>query len=252
MTSKGIGFNRIIRGPWLDATAALCQETDDLEEMRRRLHLTLENDIKGAESRDRTIDILLRTWVKSRGTAPELQAEAVRLFADVETSSDRIWLHWGLLLISYPVVRDGVAAIGKASRFGEPITRAKIDSWLASGRGEIASLYLVSGRMISLLREWDVLVKGTANQTYDVAHSFISTNHPEIETWLLACALNANSAQAVLKEDLLDLPELFPFKFATGTRALRESPWFEVNRQGISWDVVSLNMTPSRIAIAAK
>lgn len=41
-------------------------------------------------------------------------------------------------------------------------------------------------------------------------------------------------------EDLLRLPELFPFRFTVNADLLRRSGWFEVYRQGSGWDMVAL------------
>ena len=45
--------------------------------------------------------------------------------------------------------------------------------------------------------------------------------------------------------DLVRLPELFPFRLHLGSGDLRPSPRFEVHRQGLGWDMISLR-TPHR------
>ena len=45
MISKGIGFSRNLRLPWLDAVAALCGETDDPAEIRSRLEAVIALDL---------------------------------------------------------------------------------------------------------------------------------------------------------------------------------------------------------------
>ena len=55
--NKGIGFNRNIFLPWLDAAAAFCAETDDPAEIRARLEPVLSQRISSAVNRRIAIDI---------------------------------------------------------------------------------------------------------------------------------------------------------------------------------------------------
>ena len=45
---KNVGFDRNIRLEWLDATAALAAETDDVKEVRTRLDAMLQAEVIGA------------------------------------------------------------------------------------------------------------------------------------------------------------------------------------------------------------
>lgn len=90
---KNVGFNRNIRLSWLEATAALCDETDDPVAIRARLDPIVAEEIASAVNRRKAIDILINIWVKTEEVAPELRAEAVERFSAATTSVDRLWLH---------------------------------------------------------------------------------------------------------------------------------------------------------------
>lgn len=65
---KGIGFNRNIFLPWLEAAARFRVESDSPQEMRERLEDVVGERIKSAENRRKAIDILINIWVsQSRG-----------------------------------------------------------------------------------------------------------------------------------------------------------------------------------------
>ncbi len=229
MSNKGIGFNRILKGRWLDHTAAATLETADLTILRRDLHNWLADDIS-SESRDRTIDILLRTWVKTGEYHPELLACARELFPSVDSSEERIWLHWGLLLLAYPFFRDAVAVVGRSARFDQPLSRSTITRQLASDLGQIASLDVGTGRTIALLKDWGMLDPIVPNRTYRVRNGALVTTNDELALWLLACALTAHASKAIPPEDLVALPELFPFRIDIRPREIRRSDWFETAR----------------------
>src|SRR6266508_2451802 len=119
---KGIGFRRNIHLSWLDATAKFLLETDDSVELRDRLDPVVGEMISSRENRRMAIDILINIWVRNGERYPKLRAEALSLFAKAHTSSDRIWLHYGLTLLYYDFFRLGVDVLGRISRYSDEVT----------------------------------------------------------------------------------------------------------------------------------
>ena len=62
----------------------------------------------------------------------------------------------------------------------------------------------------------------------------------ELQLWLLSAALLAHPSEELPFSELVRLPEFFPFRLTIGVQDVRESARFEVNRQGMSWDMVAL------------
>ncbi|HBY96314.1 MAG TPA: hypothetical protein DEP84_20560 [Chloroflexi bacterium] len=237
---KGIGFNRNIYLSWLDATAALCSETDDPAQVRARLEPVVGQDIHNADNRRKAIDILINIWVKTGSIAPDLRNAAVRYFETGQEMSDRLWLHYGLALLYYSFFREGAAAIGQLSRSEDAITPAMVKRRLVAERGELGSLEKAVERIIFSLRDWGVLEETSQRYAYAPQRKAFSTTNAELEAWLLACALEAHPAEELVFSDLLRLPELFPFRFTLTVDSLRQHPRFAVHRQGSAWDVVGV------------
>lgn len=236
---KGIGFNRNIYLSWLDATAALCSETSDPAQIRARLEPLIGQDIRDPDNRRKAIDILLNIWVKTENVAPDLREEAVRYFRHTAHVGDRLWLHYGLTLLYYPFFREGAAAIGHLSRSEDAITSGMVKSRLVATRGALGSLEKAVERIVFSLRDWGVLRESNRRNAYAPQRQAFSTTNAELEVWLLACALNAHPAEELPFNDLLRLPELFPFRFFTlSVDQLRGHPTFRVHRQGMNWDMV--------------
>jgi hypothetical protein len=229
---------RSLRLSWLDAAAALCSETDELAEVRARLDVAIGPDIVGIEGRRKTIDVLLNIWLRSREAAPDLRDEAVRYFQVAAEVSDRVWLHYGLCLLRYPVFREVAAAIGQLSRSEQAVTAPLVKQRLVAARGQIASLIKAVEKILFSLRDWGILSGSARGGGYRPNRSALSASTTELETWLLACALRAHPARELPVADLLRLPELFPFRFAVSADDLRRCPRLVVQRQGGGWDVV--------------
>ena len=93
-------------------------------------------------------------------------------------------------------------------------------------------------RILFSLRNWGILYESAQRHHYTAQRRHFHSSDPRIELWLLAAALLANPAQEIPFADLLRLPELFPFCFSVGIDQVRQSAWFEVQRQGPGWEMV--------------
>ena len=237
---KGIGFNRNITLPWLDAAAAFCAETDDPIELRARLEPVVGQRIASAANLRKAIDILVNIWVKSAGIAPEFRDEAVAYFQATSVIGDRIWLHYGLTLLYYSFFREVAAAIGQLGRYEDRVTPAMVKQRLISSRGQLGSLEKAVERIMFSLRNWGLLVESDQRYAYAPQGQAFPASSTDLEAWLLACALRAHPADELPFADLLRLPELFPFRFTLTVDDLRAHPQFAVQRQGAGWDMVGL------------
>jgi hypothetical protein len=244
--NKGIGFNRTIFLPWLNAAAAFCGETDDPAEMRARLEAVVGQDLEGVDARRKTIDILINIWLKSAGVAPALHAEAVSRFQATQALGDRLWLHYGLVLVYYPFFRECVAIIGQFSRHEGTITNRMVKQRLVAERGHLGSLDRSEERVVASLRNWGILTETARRHVYAPQRQALTASDTDLEAWLLACALRAHPAEELPFADLLHLPELFSFRFSLTVDHLRAHPWFGVHRQGAGWDMVSLTPPSSK------
>ncbi len=237
---KGIGFNRRLQLNWLDATAALCIELDDPSAIRARLETIVGEQLTGIEARRKTIDVLLNIWQKSDRLDPLLHQQALRRFQTAEPG-DRLWLHYGLTLLYYPFFCEATIVIGQLSRSEPVVTHQSVGKRLAARLGHLGSLEKSVQRVLSSLRDWSVLVSAEQRYAYIPQRQVYQTSSSDLEVWLLTCALKAHNVEEIHFADLLHLPALFPFRFTITTDDFRQSPQFEVQRQGLDFDMVRLS-----------
>jgi hypothetical protein len=235
---KQIGFRRNIYLGWLDATAAMCSETSDIQMLRARLDPIVAEQVQSNENRQVAIGILLNIWVKTGELRPDLRTEAVALFAQSSAVTDRVWLHYGLSLLAYEFFRQGMVTVGQLLRHRDTIGTRDVEQRLAGEVGQLGGLKNATERLIFALRNWGLLAD--TPQRYAYAPQHLTTTTPAIERWILEAALAAHPAQDLPFADLIRLPELFPFHFTLGVDDLRRTKRFEVQRQGMTWDMVRL------------
>jgi hypothetical protein len=238
VVDKNVGFNRNIRLAWLDAAAAFCTESDDPAEIRARLDSVVGQEIASTENRRKAIDILANIWVKTADAAPVLREQALRIFEASPVTSDRIWLHYGLAIVSYPFFREVAEVIGKLAWHGSDISPAVVKQRLIAEFGQLGSLDKAVERVIFSLRDWGILTATGRRNVYAPRCAEFHASTKDLETWLLACAVRSNPAQEVLFADLVRLPELFPFRLTVTEDHLRHRLDLTVQRQGPRWDMV--------------
>ena len=239
-TDKNIGFRRNIYLAWMDAAAAFSADSDDPRLLRERLDPVVGEKIKGSESRRMALDVLVNIWAKSAETHPTIRNEAVRLFGSSAQVSDRLWLHYGMTLLAYDFFRRGVIAIGQLSRYQDGITAKEIKQRLTAEMGQLGSIKEAADRIMFSLRDWGILVDTDQRFVYRAQRQQFTASTTALEAWLLAAVLTAHPAEELPFTDLLRLPELFPFRFSITVDDLRRAPRFEVHRQGLGWDMVSV------------
>jgi hypothetical protein len=235
---KGIGFNRNIKLEWLDATAAFCAEMADPLAIRQRLEPILAQEIGSAVNVRKSIDILLNIWFRHSGQRLPLQEQALHFFQESLTLSDRLWLHYGMTLLAYPFFCQTVAVIGQLCRYEELIAATAVREKLFGAYGELGSIKEAAARVIYSLRDWGVLNNAPGRAVYAPHYRHFQASDVGLESWLLACALRAHPVEQLPFADLLHLPALFPFKFSVTVHDLRQTPGFEVQRQGAGLDMV--------------
>jgi len=212
---KGIGFSRTILLDWLDVTASMCVQKMEPLGIRQRLADTISGTVTGTDAQRKTIDVLSAIWVKTEKTAPSLRQEALALFPTLSTSEERLWLHYGMTLVCYPIFRKVTAAIGQISRTEEIITRKMIKDRIAGEYGHLGALDRSVERIIASLTNWGALANTEQKQNYRILlHNFASSEN--LQTWLLSCALQAHPSDAIPFDDLVHLPELYPSESLSG------------------------------------
>src|SRR6266446_7893019 len=100
-----IGYNRTVRLRWLDETVDLFligqNATEIIETLRERLRDQLSigsNAERG--SREKTITILLKTWVRVPSRVRDLRDDALQIIQHIRRA-ERLPLHWGMTMAVY-------------------------------------------------------------------------------------------------------------------------------------------------------
>jgi hypothetical protein len=226
---------------WLDATAAWAAAGASTAEIRASLAGLLEGQVAGEDShsaRGKTITVLLHIWVLVPLETRPLRDQGLLLLQHV-APPERLVLHWGMLLATYPFFRDVAAATGLLLDLQCHVTLAQLTRRLTEQWGQRSTLVRAVRRVARSFVEWGVLRETGEKGIYERG-SGCRVGSAERRAWLVEAALRAEGSRMLALRRLLAGPALFPFQFSLTALELRGHPRLDVFRQGLDEEMLVL------------
>jgi hypothetical protein len=235
---KVVGIDRKIKRAWMDAALDRLAQTTGQADLRTFLDKHLKDELPGKESRAKTTGIVLRIW---SGIPPEriaLRDRAVALLPRI-SGQERIWLHWGMTSLAYPFFRDTAEVVGRLLALQDDFTTAQVQGRMLTTWGDRATSKEAAQKLITTLVDWEVL-RSTKTKGHFLLARKMTASVPDLQLWLLEALLGASAADEIEAQQLLRLPESFPFTISVGVADLRRYDGFNIHRQGLDMDMVAL------------
>ena len=230
-----VGFDRFIALSWADYALDLAMVRGDWEQLREWLSMHIE----GKESARKTYNVLCNIWLRSYPETESIREDALEL-AETVPNQDRIILHWGMSIANFALFRSSVVTIGRLVRLQDQFRKSEISQRVLetySNQGTIPrSVY----RIIQSLEEWTV-IKKVGRDSY-TSQEVKPITDKKLIAWLLVAALSIDCEKHWSVDDVLRLPELFPFDLGSlGHVVLREDTLFKLHVEGMNRQYVSLS-----------
>jgi hypothetical protein len=167
-----------------------------------------------------------------------LRDRAVALLAKI-SGQERIWLHWGMTALAYPFFRDSAEVVGRLLALQDDFTTAQVQGRLLTAWGDRATSKVAAQKLLTTLADWEVL-RATKTKGQFLLARKMTTGASELQLWLLEALLGASAAGKIEAQQLLRMPESFPFTLSVGVADLRKHEGFDIHRQGLDMDMVAL------------
>jgi hypothetical protein len=229
MARERIGFDRLIRLRWLDQAALLAGELRDGDALHGALLQHLALDLCGKDARRKTANVLTRVWWRTPAQHEPLRDEALAYFPRSHPD-DRLLLHWGMVLLAYPLFGHAASVVGRLLRLQGSFRMAQLNSRIAAQWGHRSTLDTVVPRIVYSMLDWQALVATEQPGVYQASQPVTATD-PATLRWLLEAAMTAYGNDRPLS-DLLRAAELFPFALEFGASQVTQSPRLQVYQQG--------------------
>lgn len=229
MTPDRIGFDRVLRLRWLDQAALSAGETRDPDQLRAALRPRLAAEIAGQEAQLKTTGVLTRAWWRVPVAHEALRDEALAHFVGC-APGDRLFYHWGMLLLAYPLFEQVVTITGRLLRHQGTLRPIQVSQRIAADWGHRTTLETAVPRIVRSLADWETLLAAGEVGVYRAGGPFTSAD-PAAVLWLLRTRLCAHRSDVPFN-DLVRTPALFPFSVQVTPADLRRSPRLQVYQQG--------------------
>lgn len=235
---KVVGIDRKIKRAWLDAVLDQLVQTTDEAELRTFLDDQLKEELPSKQSRAKSVGIVLRIWSGIPRERLALRDRAVALLPRI-TGQERVWLHWGMAALAYPFFRDTAEVVGRLLALQDDFTTAQVQARMLTTWGDRATSKEAAQKLLTTLVDWEVLRSTKTKGHFLLAHK-MTASLPELQLWLLESLLWASESDEIEAQQLLRLPESFPFNVSIGVADLRRHEGFNIHRQGLDMDMVAL------------
>ena len=239
-TRRIIGFDRKVRLRWLDATAEWTMQGLSAPEIRAQLERLLDGQVAGEGShsaRGKTMTVLLHVWMAVPAAAVPLRDDALTLLRG-RTGRDRLPLHWGMCLATYPFFRDVAATTGRLLALQGEASLSQVVRRMAESWGERSTLTRAVQRIIRSFVEWGVLAETGVRGVFSPA-ARIAVAGNGVGPWLLEAGLVSYGRREYPLRGLVGA-SLYPLDLTVSVRDVSGNPRLELCRQGLDEDVVVL------------
>lgn len=238
MSKKVVGFSLKTRRDWLDAALDQLTQMNDETKVRVFLDEYIKQELPGNQYREKSIGIVQRIWICIPPDRLDLRKRAIELVPRI-SYHERIWLHWGMSALAYPFFRDAAEIIGRLLSLQNDLTTAQIHDRMLTSWGDRVTTKDAVQRLIKTLIDWKVL-KPTSIKGHFTLTGKMTSSSPDLELWLLHALLGASASNEIELQQLLRLPEAYPFNITVGLAAMRDYDGLNIHRQGLDMDMIAV------------
>lgn len=241
MSNRIVGFDRELKLKWLDTTADLVLAGLTEKEILAKLKDILKGELPDSCTRgakEKTITVLLRIWVKVPDIVKPLRDDAIKLIH--QPDSNRLILHWGLCLVTYPFFAFVAETVGRLSKLQGTFSSIHIQRRAKEQYGERETVSRAVNRIIQSLKDWNVIKETKENRIFEIGKP-LPVKNDLLTGWLIEAALISSGNKSASLKAVTHSPALFPFNIALpNSRILEKSERFELFLHGLDEEMVTL------------
>jgi len=210
-----IGYNRTVKLRWLDETVDLflagLSDAEICEALRERLKDELSVGSKAQRgSREKTITLLLKTWVRVPPPLRALRDDAIQMVQGMRRS-ERLPLHWGMTMAVYPFWRLIADVTGRLFRLQGVATPMQVQRRAKELMGEREAVARSTRYVLRAFANWGVVCDSAKKGEYQPATPVV-VNDSRLAAWLLETVVVSSADGRTDFYSLVNSPCLFPFQ----------------------------------------
>ena len=225
--ARMIGLSRPITLEWLDKTVELILEGKTETRIKDDLNEYLSFEIKSPTNLRKTRDILMNIWVRTPEEVFDLKQQALEAYE--YGKSNKLALHWSMMLVAYPIFSDVCALIGKIANIQDTFTPSWLKEKLFEIWGERTTLFHCCDKILQTLK----LIGAIENEKVGIYRikKYSVLDSKTIQVLLLAILCLKEKSYYEIAE-LSSTPYTFPFDYVVTHDLLYDSDLIKLNNFG--------------------
>jgi len=231
MEQKWIGFDRKLEIEWLDYYMSKVIEGLKEKEIRQEMEQYLSTCIEGKESISKTLTVIMR--IVSFHNQKELVNLAKELLKEI-SSEERLWLYWGLLILTYPFVRDIANITGRLLDLQGSVTIPEIKTRIVKEWGDRETVRRVVQMVTKTMENFGFIkdVSESNKIVFEIASSRKETKNLKLSLWFTEVIIRAEHIEMVSLDEIKRKYFIFPFDLQISLTELYKSDRLLVQREG--------------------
>jgi hypothetical protein len=209
-----IGFTQRLQLKWLDRTAGLLSAGSPCAQIKATLTDLLKDQLSingTAErgSREKTVTILLKTWVTVPRHLQPFRDDGLDHFRRLP-ARDHLPVHWGMAMAAYPFFSVVAETVGRLLKLQGSAAAVQVQRRVRELLGERETVSRATRRILRMLIDWGVLNDAEHKGVYE-ATARHRVKDTRLATWLVEATLLASGSSSAPLDVVLQSPALFPF-----------------------------------------
>lgn len=225
--AKMVGLSRNLKLQWLNKVVELASSNLTEQEIKDQLNEYLSFEISSPTNLRKTREILMNIWVYENDISNKLREEAGSIVRDMPEYA--LVAHWCMMMATYPVFVDMCKLIGRLSEFQDEITLSQIKQKLYDEWGERTTLYHSIDKLISTLKELNVLQCEKPGKYHIVRHEI---SNGRISAFMVYAMMLVDDSGYYSFTDLGNSVYFYPFQYQLEKELLLGDDRFSMNNFG--------------------
>jgi hypothetical protein len=228
--SKAVVLARSVKPEWLDKTVEILLDNNDSDrnEIKEIINEYLSNYIKSSTNLRKTREILLNIWFDIDEEILDFRTRAFEIYKETK-QSDRLGIHWAMMLLAFPIFKDLCIIIGKLADMQDEVQLSQIRRRVFDLWGERTTLLHSIDKNIKTLKDFNVLEQKKPGVYKVIKHEI---KNKEVACMLLYAVFKSSDKLYHSFSDIEKFMELFPFESNLELDDLNQFGLFTMDRIG--------------------
>ena len=210
-----IGIDRLVRLVWLEKTSSLVLAGNKAQDIKTILQDDLQTSFRSSRtdvrgSLDKTITILMKVWLTVPIELQSLQVDGLELLKQFPLC-DHLAVHWGMVMAVYPFWAGVATQVGRLLRLQGSAAASHVQRRVREQYGERETVSRRARYVMRSYLDWGILQETGTKGIY-TAGTMPAIDDYRLIAWLTEASLHARTNGMAPLKDLIDSPNLFPFR----------------------------------------